>query len=104
MAELDNLLKKYKFMAPELVSVVFGSTKVASTSLDKGAKTKMEKAFDGCWANRSSPLMKMPRSASSAYCRMESTKVGKLHLILNSSHDKKKVSMPTNGVSKYSDL
>ena len=48
----------------------------------------MEKAFDGCWGNRSSPLM--PKSASSAYCRMESTKVGKLHLILNSSHDKKK--------------
>ena len=64
----------------------------------------MEKAFESCWGNRSSPLRKILHSGSSNYYRMESTAFGKTPLMLNGTNIGKKVSRKVGNAAVWGQI
>ena len=84
IAELENLLKRYKMLNPSLIGERLKNTKTVPTFLNKGAKTKMEKNFESYWAKRSPQSKTQGANTIAPYSRhlyrMDSTAFGKIPL------------------------
>ena len=67
---------------------------------EKGARNKLEKAFEAVWLNRSSPINKLVESIWEDYCKMQSTEMGKIPLALKPARNEKDLVPPIQYIKK----